>query len=253
MMKRIHKVIRTIWLIGGILFLLWMVYSFQAHGVDTAVLQSTDQITVVETADTITFTPQNPQPVGLIFYPGGLVAPQAYAPLLRATAEQGYTAVLFKLPLRTASFGNQEADLMAATAAFMDNETAVTHWFVSGHSRGAAIAARLAHDYGRHLAGLILIGTSHPKEATYDLSTADFPITKLYATNDGLASVAEVQANARLLPDDTHFVEITGGNHAQFGYYGSQLGDNRATISRETQQALTLQAILAALDEAAAP
>jgi len=34
---------------------------------------------------------------------------------------------------------------------------------------------------------------------------------------------------------------------SQFGYYGSQLGDNVATISRERQQKLMIDAILSAL------
>lgn len=248
-MKRLHKGIRIVWLTGGILFLLWMAYSFQAHGVDTAVLQSNEQVTVTETADAIHFTPTLPLATGLLFYPGGLVDPHAYAPLAHAIAEQGYTVIIIKLPLRTAAWGNQEAELMTSTQTLMANEPAIQQWLMAGHSRGAAIAARFAHKHGDLLTGLILIGTTHPKEAAYDLSAANFAVTKIYATHDGLASVAEVQANARLLPAATHWVEIEGGNHAQFGYYGSQLGDNRATISREQQQQLTIQAILTALEE----
>jgi hypothetical protein len=73
-------------------------------------------------------------------------------------------------------------------------------------------------------------------------------VTKIYASEDGLASVAEVEANAYLLPSDTEWVLIEGGNHAQFGYYGWQFGDSRAQISREKQQALTLSAVLVALE-----
>jgi pimeloyl-ACP methyl ester carboxylesterase len=151
--------------------------------------------------------------------------------------------------MRTASFGSQEADLMADTQALMLMNNGVQNWFVAGHSRGAAIAASFAHQYGDALAGLILIGTSHPKDAAFSLAEVTFPVTKIYATNDGLASVGEVEDNAVFLPPHTHWVEITGGNHAQFGYYGSQLGDGRADISREQQQALTVAAILEALGE----
>jgi hypothetical protein len=42
-------------------------------------------------------------------------------------------------------------------------------------------------------------------------------------------------------------VLIEGGNHSQFGYYGVQLGDNSAGISREQQQELTVEGVLAAL------
>jgi hypothetical protein len=40
-----------------------------------------------------------------------------------------------------------------------------------------------------------------------------------------------------------------GGNHSQFGRYGHQLFDGRATISREEQEALTRSAILLALSQ----
>jgi hypothetical protein len=44
-------------------------------------------------------------------------------------------------------------------------------------------------------------------------------------------------------------VPIKGGNHAQFGWYGAQEGDNPATISREEQQAQILTATLALLSK----
>lgn len=246
-MKRLLKIVRIVWVSGGILFFLWLVYSFQAHGVPPAVLQSSEAVAVVETADTIQFTPQNARSIGLLFYPGGLVEPEAYAPLARATAEQGFLTIIVKLPLRTASFGSQEANLMAETRSLMAANNAVEDWFVAGHSRGGAIAARFAHQHGDSVDGLILIGTSHPKEAAYSLADAAFRVTKIYATHDGLASVAEVEANAVFLPAETRWVKIEGGNHAQFGYYGYQLGDGQAEISREQQQVLTVAAILTAL------
>lgn len=246
-MKRLLKIIRIVWVSGGILFSLWLAYSFQARNVPPVVLQSSETVTVVETADTIQFTPQNAQSTGLLFYPGALVEPEAYAPLARAIAEQGFHTLIVKLPLRTASFGSQEANVMAETRSLMAANNAVQNWFIAGHSRGGAIAARFAHQHGDSVDGLILIGTSHPKEAAYSLADAAFPVTKIYATNDGLASVAEVEANAVFLPAETRWVEIEGGNHAQFGYYGYQLGDGQAEISREQQQVLTVAAILAAL------
>ena len=38
-------------------------------------------------------------------------------------------------------------------------------------------------------------------------------------------------------------VAIDGGNHAQFGHYGKQKGDPDATISREEQQRIAVDAI----------
>ena len=53
-----------------------------------------------------------------------------------------------------------------------------------------------------------------------------------------------MEANQGFLPEQTLWTLIEGGNHAQFGYYGIQLGDDSATISREEQQAETVAAIL---------
>lgn len=53
------------------------------------------------------------------------------------------------------------------------------------------MAARFAQLYADELSGLLLIGTSLPKEPAFDLSTITLPVMKIYATNDGLASVAE--------------------------------------------------------------
>jgi hypothetical protein len=45
-----------------------------------------------------------------------------------------------------------------------------------------------------------------------------------------------IEDSRALLPDDTRWKAIEGGNHAQFGWYGSQSGDGQATISRREQQ-----------------
>jgi len=52
-----------------------------------------------------------------------------------------------------------------------------------------------------------------------------------------------------MLPPTTVYVEISGGNHAQFGYYGDQSGDNPATITREAQQSETLNATVELLQK----
>jgi hypothetical protein len=52
-----------------------------------------------------------------------------------------------------------------------------------------------------------------------------------------------------LLPPSTVRVEIAGGNHAQFGWYGDQDGDKPATITRETQQDLVVTATVQLLEK----
>jgi hypothetical protein len=59
-----------------------------------------------------------------------------------------------------------------------------------------------------------------------------------------LATPDKIDASRPLLPPDAQWVAIEGGNHAQFGFYGPQSGDNEATISREEQQAQIAAATL---------
>jgi len=247
-MANFRKIIRIVWIKFGVLFFLWMANSFRAQGFDKAILESDQMVTVEETNQYIHFQPgENQQATGFIFLPGGMVAPEAYAPMSRAITEQGFNVFILKLPLGSAPLDSQQADVMQQALKIIDANKSIQYWTVGGHSRGAAIASRFASLHGESFDGLILIGTSHPKEESFDLSNTNLSVTKIYATNDGLASMDEVETNAQYLPDDTTWILIEGGNHAQFGYYGSQLGDNKATTSREQQQELTVEAILVAL------
>lgn len=247
-MAKFLKIIRILWVAFGILFVLWMVNSFRAQGFDGSILNSDKLISVEETSSFIHFQPnKNEQGTSLIFFPGGMVQPEAYAPMSRAIAEQGFNVFIVKLPFGAAPLKSQEARVMNEALEIMKSNESIQHWVVGGHSRGAAIAARFAKLHGESFDGLILIGTSHPKGEAFDLSESTLAVTKIYASNDGLASMDEVKTNAIYLPEDTIWALIDGGNHSQFGYYGSQLGDGPATISREEQQTLTIKAILEAL------
>lgn len=247
-MAKFWKIVRILWVTFGILFILWMANSFRARGFDKSILESDSKLTVAETSRFISFRPNaSSQPVGLIFFPGGMVQPEAYAPMLRTIAEQGYSIFIVKLPFGSAPLKSQEADVINQALEIISANELIQHWFVGGHSRGAAIASRFAYAHGASFDGLILIGTSHPKEQAFDLSSTTLTVTKIYATNDGLASPDEVKDNALYLPANTTWVLIEGGNHSQFGYFGKLLFDNPATISREQQQELTIDAILSAL------
>lgn len=247
-MKKVIKGIRILWVTAGILFILGMANSFRAQGFDKSILDNDELVSIEEASSWMHFQPRkNEQATGLIFFPGGMVQPQAYAPMSRMIAEQGFNVFIIKLPFGAAPLESQEISVREKALEIMKSNGSIQHWVVGGHSRGAAIAARFAQLYGESFDGLVLIGTSHPKEAAFDLSNSTLAVTKIYASNDGLASMDEVKANAIYLPEDTSWILIEGGNHSQFGYYGSQLGDGTAMIGREEQQALTTGAILKAL------
>ena len=88
----------------------------------------------------------------------------------------------------------------------------IPRWVVAGHSLGGLLAARVALSTRGRDVSFVLIGTTHPRD--HDLSKLEARITKVYATNDGVAPVDGVMANRRLLPETTAWVEIKGGNHS---------------------------------------
>jgi hypothetical protein len=244
-MKKARQTFRIIWVVAGILFFIWMFYSSQSRGFPITVLQSDQKIVVAENNAYISFIPiENNRKTGLFFYPGALVDPKAYASMARHLAEDGFTTYIVKLPFRSAMLPRQEVIVLEHTRQIAAENQSIQRWAVSGHSRGGAIASRFVYAHKDLFSGLILIGTTHPKDGEFDLSARDLPVMKIYGTQDGLASVAEIVETSVLLPEDTIWVAIDGGNHAQFGYYGTQLGDNRATISRAEQQEITISAML---------
>ena len=59
----------------------------------------------------------------------------------------------------------------------------------------------------------------------------------IYGSQDIMLDLTKLEGTENKL-------EISGGNHAYFGNYGEQEGDGQASISREEQQAITVEKIL---------
>jgi dienelactone hydrolase len=193
-----------------------------------ASLEPGDQVQI-ETEPWLVFRPEGQEPTtGLILYPGGKVDPRAYAPAARALAEKGYLVVVVPMPLNLAVFGADQA--AEVIAAFPE----IRHWAIGGHSLGGAMAARFALQHPDAVEGLAL-WAAYPASSD-DLSGKSAAVVSISGTRDGLATPDKIAASRPLLPADTRWVAIEGGNHAQFGWYGDQAGDNEATISRENQQ-----------------
>lgn len=248
--RRIRRVWITVGIGATVGFVLWSALAFRASPHARRAILTDSLVRVLSFSGHWSFIPAAPAAprATLLFFPGAQVQPEAYAPLLRHLAERGYPSVLIRLPWRGA-FGRADGpEVLEAARTVMD--TVPGPWVVAGHSKGAVLAARLARAGAPRLAGLVLVGTTHPR----DFSLADLPyhVGKVYGTADGIAPLAKVRANAHLLPASTHWVEIEGGNHSQFGSYGFQPLDHVAGISRAEQQERTVAALLAALDAAGA-
>lgn len=189
----------------------------------------------------LTFVPDGGSPtVGLILYPGGRVDFRAYAPTAQAIAEQGYFVALMRMPLNLAVFAPDAA--AEVIAAYPE----IAHWAVGGHSLGGAMAAHFVATHPGAVDGLVL-WAAYPASSD-DLSQSGVRVVSISASFDGLATPEKIDASRPLLPADTVWVTIQGGNHAQFGWYGPQPGDDPAAISRETQQAQIIEATVEFLE-----
>jgi dienelactone hydrolase len=194
-----------------------------------AALESGDQMQV-ETDPWITFTPQNKEvTTGFILYPGGRVDPRSYAPTARAIAEEGYLVVIPPMPFNLAVFGANNA------AEIINEYPEIDQWAIGGHSLGGTMAASFTASQPDTIDALVL-WASYPADNN-DLSNRNgLSAASIYATNDGLVTAENIEASRLLLPAATRWNEIDGGNHAQFGWYGSQPGDGQAAISHTEQQ-----------------
>ena len=216
--------------VGG--FVLW-VSAVPAPLPEALVALESDADVNVRVNGTLEFTPAAAEAnTGLILYPGAKVDPRSYAPMAHTLAEQGYLVVIPPMTLNLAIFSINAANAVIAA------HPEIEHWGVGGHSLGGSMAARYVQAHP-NVEGLVLLA-SYPD---IDLSGYALDAIVIYGSRDGLATVEKIEAARSLLPISAQWVLIEGGNHAQFGWYGDQAGDNPATISRNDQQAQTIAAV----------
>jgi pimeloyl-ACP methyl ester carboxylesterase len=196
----------------------------------------------VEEEPWLTFAPTQGTPdTGFIFYPGGRVAPRGYAPLMRAIASEGYLVVVPEMPLNIAAFRPSIADKIMAAYPEIDR------WVISGHSVGGAMAAQYTHAHSENIDGLVIWASYPPDNA--DLSDLEIPVSLIYGSRETRVTDSSVAERQQLLPPDTDYVRIEGGDHHQFGSYEIDPEDHRATVDRGSQQEQIIQATLSLLDD----
>ena len=191
-----------------------------------------------ETNNLLLFEPEEPK-AGLIFYPGGLVQFEAYAPLLRKCAEQGIVCALVRMPLNLAVLNKRAAKGIAKEYPLIED------WYLAGHSLGGAMAADYLASHTAEYRGLILLGAY----SVADLSETDLRVLSIYGSEDGILNKDNYEKNKNNLPADAREEIIEGGCHAGFGYYGKQAGDGTPAISTEEQVEITADLIAGFINE----
>lgn len=190
-------------------------------------LLNTDDIRVVDDFDQISYFVDDPIK-NIVFIPGGKVKPESYQYLAIKLALEGYDVTIvkavFNLAILTPNYG----------ARFLKDDMDNV---VIGHSLGGTVAS---------------LFSSKAEEVTDIIFLASYPISDVTDKNvfiltgqfDEVLDQASLENSQDLLPNDSVSFEITGGNHAQFGWYGVQKGDGTATITTKDQQDIIVSQII---------
>lgn len=170
----------------------------------------------------------------VVFFPGGKVDTEAYAPLLRRIAAGGDDCFLLKMPFRLAVFG------VNAPLSIMDSYD-YSRWIVAGHSLGGSAAALFASANPDRVDGLVLLAAYPTKQIPSGVR-----LLSVYGSKDGCLERDNYARGREFWPESASEIVIEGGNHAGFGCYGPQKGDGEAMIPAAAQQSQTADAILSA-------
>jgi pimeloyl-ACP methyl ester carboxylesterase len=241
---------RVFWLIfiGGMLFfagvVVWYVQRaltpYPLAGNALEALASSPLVQVSETSYGWVFVPQGRARGGLAFYPGGLVQPQAYAPVLHRIASAGYRVALLRVRYNLAVTEPDKARSPLVEAPDLP-------WAVGGHSLGGVVASNFA-DHNPQIMALVM-WAAYPQ---FNLSAMELPSLALYGEKDGVINPEQVAASRNKFPRGTLHQTIPGLNHAGFGAYSGQRGDNPATITPQAGWDEVARRTVAFLDTALA-
>jgi pimeloyl-ACP methyl ester carboxylesterase len=228
--KRVLVGILVVVLIGTIGLVVWGNDAYPPLQPALDALQSDAQVTVTQHDGYITFEPVGVQPTtGFVFVPGGRVDYRVYSPVLKRIAAQGYFVAVVKVRINLAFFD------INAPERVISQYPNIEHWAVGGHSLGGVASSSYISQHLDELDGAVF-WASYPSDDT--LKNSPLKALLVYGTNDTAGSTPYTDPTLlSKFPADTQIVSIAGGNHAQFGSYGPQAGDQAATISAEDQWA----------------
>ena len=186
----------------------------------------------------LVFQTISPTDKGLIYYPGGLVDPEAYAVTAQGIADAGYLVVIPKMPLNLAFISINIADKIRA------DYPEIKSWVIGGHSLGGAMAAEYAKNHKKSLEGLIMFA-SYPANY-YDFVDFPMPILTIIGSKD--PGAPQQEDFYETISDSASLFVIEGGNHRQYADYSFQNDDGVATISVAEQQDQVIAATVQFLD-----
>ncbi len=169
--------------------------------------------------------PEDEPRVGLIFYPGGRVHPDAYVPSLAPIAAgTNLTVIVPKVRLNLAVLDRNRA------AEIMDAHPEIDRWYVGGHSLGGSMACRFAKGNTDRVAGVVLFASYCDR----DVSDTDLEVLSVTGAADAVLDRTSYEDARSNLPDDAVTADLRGVNHSQFGAYVGQRGGKPSGTTFET-------------------
>lgn len=227
-LKKVLLILAALLALIPVAFVIWGLTPLGPEPAALEALQSSQNVKVTEEQNWILFTPDEGYDIGFIFYPGGRVDYRSYAPALHQIAAQGFLVALPRMPLSLAVLGVNRADKIMAA------HPQVEQWALGGHSLGGAMAANFIYTHPEAADGLVL-WASYPAESN-NLTAFDVQVLSITGELDGVVDRERLAQSVRLLPAGTRWEVIPGGNHAGFGSYGPQPGDNPGKLDPLAQQ-----------------
>ncbi|OWA36569.1 alpha/beta hydrolase [Saccharibacillus sp. O16] len=216
----------------------------------TAAMKGDASVVVSQTDDWIEFEPlaaagtagAMKQP-GVIFYPGARVQPEAYAAFAHELAAKGRHVFVLKMPFNFAFLGQNKAESVC-------DKYPKESFVLGGHSLGGPFAARFVAENPDQAKGIFFLASY--AEGKGDLSGTKLPALSITASNDQILNRESYEKGRAYLPKNAQYTVIEGGNHGQFGSYGQQEKDGKATISGADQRKQVVTLLSAWLDDISA-
>lgn len=234
--KRIALILLIIIVVFVVAMFVYLERYYHADAEAMEALNSDEQVTVTKIPEGYLFDGPG-RDTAIVFYPGGKVEEESYAPLMRQLAEQGQDTFLLELPFRLAVF-----DMDAAGEVIEDYD--YDQWILAGHSLGGVAAASYTAEHPDEVDGLVLMASYPTKEISDEV-----PVLSIYGSEDKVLDPESYEESRELWPDQTEEVVIEGGNHAQYGNYGEQKSDGEAQISADEQQQEVTEQVKTLLSE----
>lgn len=200
-------------------------FSVGLHGDDRSIemVRSNDAISLTYREGLYALEPVDGNPtVGLVFYPGGRVHPDAYVASLAPLVARADVAVYVpEMPLNLAVVDADRAD------EIISRHPEIDRWIVGGHSLGGAMACRYADQATERIVGVLLFAAY----CDVDIGARSLAVLSVTGSADAVVNREAYRRNRANLPANATVVEIAGMNHSQFGSYTGQRGDRPARIT----------------------